>query len=64
MLTYRSFFSRSRESSSSSRVCSSLAFTLFRWLILSSAACQETKGLFYLHMTLYDILYFFVLFTT
>ena len=36
--TYRSFFSRSRESSSSSRVCSSLALTLFKWLTLSSAA--------------------------
>ena len=39
--TYRSFFSRSRESSSSSRVCSSLAFTLFKWLTLSSAAWKE-----------------------
>lgn len=33
-----SFFSRSRESSSSSRVCSSLPLTLLRWLTLSSWA--------------------------
>uniref|UniRef100_A0A6B0V6D7 Secreted protein n=1 Tax=Ixodes ricinus TaxID=34613 RepID=A0A6B0V6D7_IXORI len=38
----RAFFSRSRESSSSSRVCSSLAFTLFRWLTLSSVACRSS----------------------
>lgn len=29
-ITYRDFFSRSRESSSSSRVCSSFSLTLFR----------------------------------
>ena len=33
------FFSLSTESSSSSRFCSSLYLTLFRWLALSSAAC-------------------------
>lgn len=40
--TYRDFFSRSRESSSSSRVCSSLSLTLLRWLTLSSAAWSSS----------------------